>query len=155
LKVLLDENFPLALYHALVADGEQVEHIIALGLRGTSDQHIRERLFDKDMLFLTQDEDFLFDEPTEATVVLSRARQSRPLAERVGVWHRTVVDLLRHPKPERWFELMDDASCWPGRPGRKGRRTPEGRGSQGLAPPLERGAPHAPGYPCSRPQRRA
>jgi hypothetical protein len=108
LTILLDENFPLALYRALVADGEIVEHIIVLGLRGTSDQHIRERLFDKDVLFLTHDEDFLFDRPTEATLVVSRVRQSRQLAERVEVWRRAVIDLLRTPRLERRFELMDD-----------------------------------------------
>lgn len=70
MKILLDENFPLALFRALRADGESVEHIITLGLRGTSDQHIRERLFDRGVLFLTHDEDFLFDRPTEATVVV-------------------------------------------------------------------------------------
>jgi hypothetical protein len=61
-----------------------------------------------DVLFLTQDEDFLFDEPTEAVVLLSRVRQSRPLAERVDVWRRAILDLLRSARPERRFELMDD-----------------------------------------------
>jgi predicted nuclease of predicted toxin-antitoxin system len=86
LKILLDENFPLALYHSLKSDGEDVAHIITLGLRGAPDQHIRERLFERDVLFLTHDEDFLFDRPTEAIVVLSRVRQSRRLVERVEVW---------------------------------------------------------------------
>jgi hypothetical protein len=66
LEDLLDENFPLALYRRLTADGEDVEHIITLGWRGASDQRIRDRLVEKHLLFLTQDEDFLFDEPTEA-----------------------------------------------------------------------------------------
>jgi hypothetical protein len=88
LKILLDENFPLALYRSLKANGEDVEHIITLGLRGTPDHQIRERLLDKNVLFLTQDEDFLFDRPTEAIVVLSRVRQVRPLVERIDVWRR-------------------------------------------------------------------
>lgn len=58
--VLLDENFPLALLRALHADGEAAEHIITLGLRGVSDRAIRERVLHADVLFLTQDEDFLF-----------------------------------------------------------------------------------------------
>jgi hypothetical protein len=33
-KILLDENFPLALLRSLLADGEVAEHIITLGLRG-------------------------------------------------------------------------------------------------------------------------
>jgi hypothetical protein len=61
-------------------------------------------------LFLTNDEDFLFDRATEATVVVSRVRQSRRLAERVEVWRRAVLDLIKNPRPERRFELMDDGS---------------------------------------------
>jgi hypothetical protein len=120
LKILLDENFPLALYRSLKAEGKDVEHIITLGLRGTSDQHIRERLFDKDVLFLTHDDDFLFDRPTEATVVLSRVRQARRLAERVDVWRLAVLDLIGNPRPERRFELMDDGYllAWGEGPGR-------------------------------------
>ncbi|MCC7240957.1 MAG: DUF5615 family PIN-like protein [Acidobacteria bacterium] len=108
MKILLDEDFPLALYRSLKGDGEDVEHIITLGLRGTPDQQVRRRLFDKDVLFLTHDEDFLFGRPTEAIVVLSRVRQARRLGERVDVWRRAILELIRNPKPERRFELMDD-----------------------------------------------
>lgn len=120
MKILLDENFPLALYRSLKADGDAVEHIITLGLRGTTDQQIRERLFDREVLFLTHDEDFLFDRPTEAIVVLSRVRQSRRLIERVEVWRRAVLDLVRNPRSERRFELMDDGYllAWEEGPGR-------------------------------------
>ena len=54
MKILLDENFPLALYRRLTADGEHVEHIITLGWRGASDRRIRDRLVEKHLLFLTQ-----------------------------------------------------------------------------------------------------
>jgi Domain of unknown function (DUF5615) len=120
LKILLDENFPLALYHGLKAEGEDVAHIITLGLRGASDQNIREHLFNRDVLFLTHDEDFLFDKPTEAIVVLSRVRQSRSLFERIEVWRRAILDLIRSPRPERRFELMDDGHllAWEEGPGR-------------------------------------
>jgi hypothetical protein len=110
LKILLDENFPLALYRRLTADGEDVEHIITLGWRGASDRRIRDRLVEKHLLFLTQDEDFLLDEPTEALVVVSRVRQARRLAERVEVWRTAILDLTQNPRPERRFELMDDGS---------------------------------------------
>jgi hypothetical protein len=71
------------------------------------------------VLFLTHDEDFLFDRPTEATVVLSRIRQSRRLVERVDVWRRAVLDLIRNPKPERRFELDDGyLLAWEEGPGR-------------------------------------
>lgn len=110
MRILLDENFPLALLRALSADCESVEHIITLGLRGTSDQEIRQSLLDESVLFLTNDEDFLFARSTDATIVVSRVRQSRRLVERVEVWRRAVLDLLAHPRHERRFELLDDGS---------------------------------------------
>jgi hypothetical protein len=120
LRILLDENFPLALYRSLQAEAQQIEHIITLGRRGATDQQIRELLDDRDLLFLTHDEDFLFGEPTGAVVVLSRVRQSRPLTERVGIWRRGILDLERYPSSERRFELMDDGSLvpWEEGPGR-------------------------------------
>ena len=83
MKVLLDENFPLALLRSLLKDGQQAEHIITMGWRGAPDQRIRELLLDRSVLFLTHDEDFLFDKKAVSIVVLSRVRQSRRLGERV------------------------------------------------------------------------
>lgn len=37
MKILLDENFPLPLYHRLRAAGHDAEHIIVLGQRGIPD----------------------------------------------------------------------------------------------------------------------
>jgi len=59
---------------------------------------------------LTQDEDFLFGEPTDALVVVSPVRQARRVAERVEIWHRAILDLTQNPRPERRFELMDDGA---------------------------------------------
>jgi predicted nuclease of predicted toxin-antitoxin system len=80
-RVLLDENFPLALLRSLQADGMETEHIITLGWRGATDDTIRERLIDADVVFLTQDDDFLFSPPTGSTVVVSRVRQARRIAD--------------------------------------------------------------------------
>ena len=44
MKVLLDENFPLLLYHRLRDAGYDVDHIIELGRRGLPDRVIRESL---------------------------------------------------------------------------------------------------------------
>lgn len=77
MRILLDENFPLALRHNLRKDGLQTEHIITIGWRGATDQRIREQLLDRSVLFLTQDEDFLLGKPVAATVVVSRLKQSR------------------------------------------------------------------------------
>ena len=55
MKVLLDENFPLALYRRLRAAGHDVAHIIVLGRRGLPDRAIRERLATEDLVFTGDD----------------------------------------------------------------------------------------------------
>jgi hypothetical protein len=114
-KVLLDENFPLGLLRSLHADGHPAEQVITLGWRGASDARIRERLHDDQLLFLTQDEDFLSGEPVAAIVVVSRVRQSRKLAERIAVRRKAIGELVRTPRAERLFELTDDGQLLPWR----------------------------------------
>lgn len=120
MKVLLDENFPLGLVRVLQADGLQVEHIITLNWRGASDARIRERLSDKDVVFLTQDDDFLFGASVDATIVVSRVRQSRRLADRIDVWRKAIASLSAAAPPTCVFELTDDGVLepWPGPPRR-------------------------------------
>lgn len=115
MKVLLDENFPLGLVRVLELDGVQVEHIITLGWRGASDTRIRTRLSSPDVLFLTQDEDFLFGESVASIVVVSRVRQARRLTERIEVWRRAVGDLVSTPQSVRLFELTDEGVLMPWR----------------------------------------
>jgi hypothetical protein len=111
--VLLDENFPLGLLRSLQNDGLSAQHIITLGWRGVSDARIRERLLDDQVLFLTQDEDFLLGETSRAIVVLSRIRQSRPLKDRIEIWRNCVRELLQASKPERLYELLDNGALSP------------------------------------------
>lgn len=59
MRILLDENFPLALLWKLQEEGHQVDHIILLGLRGAPDRAIVDRLNSEDVLLLTQDQEFL------------------------------------------------------------------------------------------------
>ena len=113
MRILLDENFPLALLRSLLSDGEKAEHIITLGWRGVSDARIRERLSDPEVLFLTQDDDFLFSEPTRAVIVISRVRQARRIVERVDIWRRAIRVLLEAPRTEQRFELLDDGTLLP------------------------------------------
>ncbi|MGO9606573.1 MAG: DUF5615 family PIN-like protein [Candidatus Binataceae bacterium] len=40
MRILLDENFPLALVGRLQQEGYPVDHIILLGIRGTTDRAI-------------------------------------------------------------------------------------------------------------------
>jgi len=56
MRILLDENFPLALLWKLQEEGHQVDHIILLGLRGAPDRAITNRLNSEDLLFLTHDQ---------------------------------------------------------------------------------------------------
>lgn len=113
MKVLLDENFPLGLVRALQADGLDVDHIITLEMRGASDARIRERLSEDKVIFLTQDDDFLSGEPVAALIVVSRVRQSRKLADRIGVWRNAVQALLAMEQTTRTFELTDDGTLVP------------------------------------------
>ncbi|MDP9323523.1 MAG: DUF5615 family PIN-like protein [Acidobacteriota bacterium] len=113
--VLLDENFPLGLLHSLENDGLSVQHIITLGWRGASDARIRERLQDDQVVFLTQDEDFLVGETSRAIVVLSRVRQSRPLKDRIEIWRSCLRELLQSSKSERLYKLMDNGALLPWR----------------------------------------
>jgi hypothetical protein len=117
-KVLLDENFPLGLLRELHADGFAAEHIITLGWRGASDARIRDRLQDDQVLFLTQDDDFLFGPAVPALIVVSRVRQSRRLSDRIEVWRAAVRDLASTSRSERLFELMDNGMLAPWRDSR-------------------------------------
>ena len=113
MKVLLDENFPLGLVPVLQADGLQVEHVITLGWRGASDTQIRTRLSEADLIFLTQDDDFLLGGAVASIVVVSRVRQARRLADRIQVWCAAVRQLLDGPPPQRRFELTDEGILVP------------------------------------------
>ena len=92
-----------------------VEHLITLGWRGASDSRIRTRPSSPEVLFLTQDEDFLFGESVASIVVVSRVRQARRLTERIDVWRRAVAELLRTPQAQRLFELTDEGVLMPWR----------------------------------------
>jgi hypothetical protein len=117
-KVLLDENFPLGLLRRLHADGFAAEHIITLGWRGAPDTRIREHIQDDQVIFLTQDDDFLSGTAVSAIVVVSRVKQSRRLHDRIEIWRSAVSELARASRPERVFELMDDGTLTPWRDGR-------------------------------------
>ncbi len=114
MKILLDENFPLPLYHRLRRIGHDVEHIIVLGQRGLSDDAIRERLVSEAVLFLTHDEDFADLPPScRATVVVSSVRQNRPIAERIDIWVRAIAVLLGRRPEAQLFEILDTGDIVP------------------------------------------
>ena len=111
MKILLDENFPLPLYHRLRAAGFDADHIILLGQRGMSDDRIRGRLAAERLLFLTQDGEFA-DRPPDcrATIIISRVRQSRLIEERVSLW---LAAIEQSRPPESLFEILDSGELVP------------------------------------------
>lgn len=121
MRLLLDENFPLALYHRLRRLGVDVDHIVVSGQRGLPDSAIIGRLRDEtDLLFLTQDMDFWSIEGLSARVIVSRVRQSRRIGERVELWLAVLERFLAAPPPELFFELLDDGTLVPFRELRRG-----------------------------------
>ncbi|MBI4467880.1 MAG: DUF5615 family PIN-like protein [Acidobacteria bacterium] len=108
MKILLDENFPLPLYHRPRADGYDVEHIIELDQRGVPDFQIRQRLTREELLFLTQDTEF--EDVTadcRSIVIISRVPQNLPIQQRVDIWFRALQAFLVHPSPGVVFDLTD------------------------------------------------
>ena len=111
--ILLDENFPLRLFTRLQKEGFQAEHIL-LGQRGIHDREIMARLNREELLFLTQDEDFVEAAPDcKASIIWSRVSQSMAVDERVEIWLNAVKLFLSKKWTEKFFELYDDGKLHP------------------------------------------
>lgn len=113
MKILLDENFPLALERKLRAGGREVEHIILRGLRGTPDSAIIERLTAEELLFLTHDQEFLELPVTRSAVIISRVTQTLPLGVRLETWLKAIREFFSRAWSERLFEVFDDGNLRP------------------------------------------
>jgi predicted nuclease of predicted toxin-antitoxin system len=113
-KLLLDENFPLPLYHELRAAGYDVEHIIVLGQRGLPDAVIRQRLALEEIVFLTQDTEFE-DLPADyrAIVIISRVRQNLPIQQRVDIWFKAIQDFMTRKPTGKLFDLLETGEVMP------------------------------------------
>lgn len=116
MRILLDENFPIQLHRRLVDRGHEAEHIILLGQRGCSDDVIRGRLEREELLFVTQDEDFM-SLPSEcrARILVSRVRQELPIQVRVNTWMRAIDEFFESRPAEPLFEVFDDGRLVPWR----------------------------------------
>lgn len=111
--ILLDENFPLALYTRLQKEGLQAEHIL-LRQRGIHDQVIMARLKREELLFLTQDEDFVKATPDrKASIIWSQVAQSVPIDKRVEIWMAAINEFFSKKWEERFFEIYDDGKLHP------------------------------------------
>jgi predicted nuclease of predicted toxin-antitoxin system len=71
-KILLDEDFPLHLVRRRRQEGREVEHIILLRQRETPDRTILDLLNSEDLLFVTNDQEFLELPLTRSSVIVSR-----------------------------------------------------------------------------------
>jgi hypothetical protein len=107
-KILLDENFPLPLYHRLRAAGHDAEHILALGQRGIPDSIIRQRLMAEELVFLTNDTEFEnLPADYRAQVVISRVPQRLPTSRRVEIWFGALEGFLKAKPAGRLFDLYE------------------------------------------------
>lgn len=111
--VLLDENFPLRFYTRLQKEAFPVEHLL-LTLQGIQDREIIARLKREELLFLTQDEDFVDAAPDcKASIIWSRVSQSMAIDKRVEIWLNAVKQFFSRAWEEKFFELYDDGQLHP------------------------------------------
>lgn len=121
MRILLDENFPLALERQLRAHGHPVEHIILLGMRGLPDARIRERLRKEHLLFLTQDTEFEgLPHDWSGVVILSRIDQGLSIQQRVQLWESAVERILVLSEAAPFYELRRDGELIAGPQPRRG-----------------------------------
>ncbi len=111
--ILLDENFPLRFYTRLQQEGISAEHIL-LSHRGIHDREIIARLKREDVLFLTQDAEFIDAAPDcRASIIWSRVSQSMAIDKRVEIWLKAVKQFFSRTWNEKVFELYDDGELHP------------------------------------------
>jgi predicted nuclease of predicted toxin-antitoxin system len=111
--ILLDENFPLRFYTRLKQEGFSAEHILLIH-RGIHDRDILIRLKQEELLFLTQDEDFVDAAPDcRASIIWSRVSQSMEIDRRVEIRLNAVRQFHSKTWNEKFFELYDDGKLHP------------------------------------------
>ena len=113
MKILLDENFPLALVRRLHEEGHHVDHIILLGIRGAADRAIVDLLNSEDILFLTHDQEFFDLSLSRSRVIISRVTQSLPINVRIEIWCQAIREYFSRDWRETVFEVFDDGKLHP------------------------------------------
>lgn len=107
MKILLDENFPLPLYHRLREKGYDAEHVIVLGQRGMPDSVLRQRLAAEELVFLTNDTEFEeLAADCRAQVIISRLPQRLPTSQRVEIWLKALQAFFERKTAGKLFDLM-------------------------------------------------
>ncbi len=113
MRILLDENFPLALLRRLQKEGCDADHIIMLGMRGAADRAIVTLLDTDEILFLTHDQEFFELAQLRSRVIVSRVTQSLPITARVEIWCKAIHEYFSHDWHETIFEVFDDGQLHP------------------------------------------
>ena len=114
MKILLDENFPLPLYHRLRAAGYDAEHIIVLELRGIKDSELRKRLAREERILLTLDTEFEdVSADCRGQVIVSRVRQNLPISRRVDIWFKALQEFMTRQRDEKLFDLLETGQIVP------------------------------------------
>lgn len=104
---------PLRFYTRLQNEGLAAQHIL-LTNRGIHDRQIIARLKREELLFLTQDEDFVDDAPDyKASIIWSRVSQSMAIDRRVEIWLNAVKQFFAKKWIEKFFELYDGGQLHP------------------------------------------
>jgi predicted nuclease of predicted toxin-antitoxin system len=82
--------------------------------RGIQDKKIIARLTQEELLFLTQDEDFVEAAPDcRASIIWSRVSQSMAIDQRVEIWLNAVKQFFSKKWSEKFFELYDNGQLYP------------------------------------------
>ena len=111
--ILLDENFPLRLFTRFQQERLSAQHILLID-RGIHDKQISALLKQEELLFLTQDEDFVEAAPDcKASIIWSRVSQSMAIDARVEIWLSAVKQFFGRQWSEKFFELHDDGQLYP------------------------------------------
>jgi len=72
------------------------------------------RLKREELLFLTQDEDFVEAAPDcKASIIWSQVTQSIPIEKRVEIWMAAINEFFSKKWAEKFFELYDDGNLHP------------------------------------------
>ena len=69
MKVVVDNNLPRSLADLLTQNGIEATHVLDLGLADASDEILRKRLVNQDIILLSRDDDFWKHSPPNWMVV--------------------------------------------------------------------------------------
>ena len=98
MKVVIDNNLPMSLARLLGAAGGEAVHIHALGLANASDHALRRHFAGEQMIFVSRDDDFWVDHPSEWAVIWI-ALHNPTLAQLKGPVARVLVHIIPQLRP--------------------------------------------------------